>query len=116
MRATQLLRAFDEAAYRRDHRALRDIDSQFNVFIGQEVFEARAELAQAQRGRGGYGRHDRREVLREQRTLDQLLNLQLQLGSLHGRNGRFGVEQKRALYEQAVFIAQRELRSDRRRY
>lgn len=115
LQATQLLRDFDVAANRRDARAMRNVDAQFNLFLSQEVREARVELAQAQREyrRDGYNRRDGNDTLRAQRTLDQLVGLQRQMVRLTGRVDRWSVSQKRDLYRQAATIAQRELRQDR---
>lgn len=109
-RASRLLSEFEAAAARRDGRAMRAVDGRFAALIDQELAEARAQL-----GRRGpqYGRVDPAAV-RAQRTVEQLLSLERQLGRLQGRIDRGAVAQKRSLYTQAVVIAERDVGFDGR--
>jgi len=110
MRASRLLGEFETAAARRDGRAMRAVDGRFAALIDQELFEARAQL---DRPGPKYGRVDP-AVARAQRTVEQLLSLERQLGRLQGRIDRGAVAQKRSLYTQAVAIAERDVRFDGR--
>ncbi len=87
----RLLRDFDNASARRDVRGLRVVDQQFASFINEELNEARSDRT----------------------TTRQLLNLQTQLTRLSGRFDARALQAKRQVYENAVNIAERDLRGSR---
>lgn len=85
-RASELLRAFDDAAARRDVRAIRHVDRQFDLFLQQELREAR-------RTRGGRG------------VLHRLNRIESELQRLQGRLNPRSINARRDLYVELVRLA-----------
>jgi hypothetical protein len=85
-RASELLRAFDDATARRDLRTLAHVDRQFGAFLQQELREARMD-------RGGRG------------VLKRLNRIDSELARLQGRMNPRTLSAKRALYVELVQLA-----------
>lgn len=85
-RASELLRAFDEAAARRDVRALGHIERRFSFFLDQEQREARMSRT----GRG---------------MLHRLNRIESELERLQGRMKPRALSARRDLYAELVRLA-----------
>lgn len=85
-RGHELLRAFDEAAARRDVRAIGHVDRQFRFFLEQEQREARMTRV----GRG---------------VMKRLNRLESELARVQGRMNPRAVNARRGLYVELVQLA-----------
>jgi hypothetical protein len=138
MYVQQLLARFDDAAGRRDKRALRAVEADVARLLESERREARVEVASARAevrderrdvhdGRGDPRddrrdlRDDRRDLRDDRRDLQRVKELDKEWSRLRGRIDRRSVERKRAVLVELARLTRaevhedgRELREDRR--
>jgi hypothetical protein len=120
----QLVTRFDDAAGRRDRRALRAVEADVVRLLDAERREARVELA---KDRGELRddrrdvravdrrdlRDDRRDLRDDRRDLRRVKAIDADFRALRGRMDRRSIERKRALLGELFQLARAEVREDR---
>jgi hypothetical protein len=121
-RLQRLVASFDDARVRRDRGAMADVEDRILRAIDRELAQSsrdfahdRAEARQDRYESDLHGARDhRRDARREAATAAKLQRIRADLGSLHDRFDRRGLDAVRARYRDLVRLAREEVRQDRR--